>query len=160
MADFMEKLTAQTAALLEGRFGKDSLIALATTEGGAPRVRVVNAYYENGAFYVLTHAQSGKMRQLGQDPRASVAGEWFTAQGEGASLGFVGRPENQAIAARLREAFAGWLDNGHADLSDENTCILRIQLTEGVLFSQGTRFDIDFTDAGVPLSKKGAGAHV
>ena len=99
----MEKLTEETAALLAERFGKDSLVALATTENGAPRVRVVNAYYEDGAFYVLTHALSGKMRQLAQDPRASIAGEWFTANGEGRSLGFVGRPGNQAIAARLRQ---------------------------------------------------------
>lgn len=140
----MEKLTEETAALLAERFGKDSLVALATTENGAPRVRVVNAYYEDGAFYVLTHALSGKMRQLAQDPRASIAGEWFTANGEGRSLGFVGRPGNQAIAARLRQAFAGWLGNGHTDLADENTHILCIRLADGVLFSHGARFDIDF----------------
>ena len=41
-------------------------------------------------------------------------------------------------------AFAAWIDNGHNDFSDENTRILRIRLTAGVLFSNVTRYDLDF----------------
>ncbi len=36
------------------RFGKDTVIALATIEKEVPYVRYVNAYYENGAFYIIT----------------------------------------------------------------------------------------------------------
>ena len=39
-------------------------------------------------------------------------------------------------------AFAAWIDNGHHDLQDVNTCIVRIDLTDGALFSHGTRYDI------------------
>ena len=46
------------------RFGKDTVIALATVEGGVPYVRSVNAYYENGAFYIITYALSNKMKQI------------------------------------------------------------------------------------------------
>lgn len=46
---------------------------------------------------------------------------------------------------KLRNAFATWIDNGHNNFEDENTCILCIQLTDGILFSHGTRYDIDFT---------------
>lgn len=34
--------------------------------------------------------------------------------------------------------------NGHINESDHNTIILRIRLTDAVLFSHGTRYDIDF----------------
>lgn len=47
---------------------------------------------------------------------------------------------------KLRKAFHEWIDNGHNNFDDENTCILRIQLTDGILFSNGTRYDIDFLD--------------
>ncbi|MBR5219507.1 MAG: pyridoxamine 5'-phosphate oxidase family protein, partial [Clostridia bacterium] len=60
----MEKLNETTAALMEKRFGHDNLIALATTAGDLPQVRAVNAYYENGSFYIITYARSGKMTQL------------------------------------------------------------------------------------------------
>ena len=48
------------------------------------------------------------------------------------------------MAAKLREAFAEWIDNGHNDFGDENTCILRIRLKDGILFSQGKRYEITF----------------
>ena len=45
----------------------------------------------------------------------------------------------------LRAAFAAWYDNGHTNEADPNTCLLKIRLTDGVLFSDGTRYEIDFT---------------
>lgn len=45
----------------------------------------------------------------------------------------------------MKTVFAQWIDNGHNNFEDENTCILRIDLTDGVLFSNGTRYDFDFT---------------
>ncbi len=140
-----EKLTAETRALMTERFGKDNVLALATVEDGKPCVRYVNGFYEEGAFYVITYALSNKMRQIGKEPAASVAGEWFTARGEGEDLGYFGRKENRELAEKLRAAFAAWIDNGHNDFTDENTHILRLRLTEGVLFSHGVRYEIDFT---------------
>lgn len=130
--------------ILKERFGKDSLIALATAVKDVPYVRAVNAYYEEGAFYIVTHALSNKMKQLEKNPLASIAGEWFTAQGTGENIGHVRDEKNAVIAQTLRGVFAGWYSNGHVDEADPNTCILRIRLTEGVLFSNGRRYDITF----------------
>lgn len=141
----MEKLTSKTERLMTERFGKDTVIALATTEDGVPYVRYVNAFYEDGAFYIITHALSGKMKQLGNNPAAAIAGEWFTAQGTGINLGYFGKQENREIAEKLRKAFAAWIDNGHNDFADENTCILCVRLSDGVLLSHGERYEIDFT---------------
>ena len=64
----MEKLTQETEQIMAERFGKDTVIALATTENGIPHVRYVNAFYEDGAFYIITYALSGKMKQLEKNP--------------------------------------------------------------------------------------------
>ncbi len=72
----------------------------------------MNAFYENGTFYVITHGCSNKMRQIAEKPK---------------------------------KAFFEWIDNGHNDFQDENTCLLCIKLTEGCLLSHGTRYDIDFS---------------
>ncbi len=140
----MEKLTPETKKLMDERFGHDCIIALATTNEGLPHVRNVDAYYEDGAFYVVTYALSNKMNHIAKNPTVAIAGDWFTAHGTGIDLGFVGKAENQDIMAKLKEAFSSWI-NEHTNLEDENTCLLRIQLTDGILFSHGTRFDIDFT---------------
>ena len=135
-------MNPQAEKIMIERFGKDTVISLATAENGVPYVRYVNAYYENGAFYTITYARSNKMRQIAGNPVVAIAGEWFTAHGRGVSLGFFGKKENQEIAGKLKTVFAAWIDNGHNDFSDENTIILRIELTDGLLFSQGTKYQI------------------
>lgn len=140
----MEKLTPETKKLMEERFGHDCIIALATMDAGLPHVRNVDAFYEDGAFYIVTYALSNKMDHIAKNPAVAIAGDWFTAHGTGSNLGFVGKAENQGIMAKLKEAFSSWI-NAHTNLEDENTCILRVQLTDGVLFSHGTKYDIDFT---------------
>lgn len=139
------KLNADITAIMEDRFGHDSLIALATMDGDSPAVRTVNAYYENGCFYTVTHALSGKMQQIAKDPKVAICGDWFTARGTGESMGHILLPGNTALADKLRKAFAAWYANGHTNEADPDTIILRIRLTHGVLFRHGTRYDIDFT---------------
>lgn len=137
----MIRLSEEAEAIMIERFGKDTVIALATAEDGIPYVRNVNAYYEDGAFYIITYALSNKMKQLEKNPAAAIAGEWFTAHGKGVNLGWFGKKENREIAGKLRAAFHEWIDNGHNNFDDENTIILCIELTDGLLLSHGTRYE-------------------
>lgn len=138
------KLNEEANKIMIERFGKDSIISLATTYEGIPYVRNVNAYYENGAFYIITYGRSNKMKHIENNPTVAIAGDWFTAHGRGINLGFFGKEENHQIAESLRCAFKEWIDNGHNNFNDENTIILCIKLTDGLLLSHGTRYDIEF----------------
>lgn len=64
----MVKLNQEAEKIMRERFGKDTVIALATIENGVPYVRNVNAYYENGAFYIITYALSNKIKQIENNP--------------------------------------------------------------------------------------------
>lgn len=141
----MQKLNPESKKIMEERFGKDNIIALASMDGDMPCVRNVNAYYEDGAFYIITYGLSNKMQQIEQNPTVAIAGDWFTAHGKGVNLGYFGKFENKELADKLEKAFDTWIHNGHNNFEDENTCILCIHLTDGILFSHGTRYDIDFT---------------
>lgn len=138
------KMNADIAAIMTERFGHDNLIALATVDGDSPAVRTVNAYYEDGCFYTVTYALSGKMQQIGKNPRIAICGDWFTARGIGENMGHILQKENAVLANKLRTAFASWYSNGHTNEADPNTIILRIRLTDGVLFHHGTRYEIEF----------------
>lgn len=129
--------------LLDEKFGngKDNLISLATiareqTIDGAPRpvVRCVDAYYQEGVFYVTTNEKSNKMQQIARNPEVSIASytEMFTASGIGENLGWVLDPKNADIRSKLRTAFAGWYDSANNE-NDESCCILAIHLTKGTL---------------------------
>jgi len=129
-------------AILEEKFGggKDNVLALATialepAEGGKPRpvVRDVDAYYEDGVFYVVTWGESSKMLQIAQNQEIAVAPcfGWFTASGVGENLGWVLEPKNAEIRTKLRAAFE-WYDNANNE-NDKNCCYLAIRLTSGII---------------------------
>ena len=135
-------MSPEAEKIMIERFGKDTVIALATVKDDVPYVRSVNAYYENGAFYIITHALSNKMKQIKSNPTVAISGDWFTAHGKGINLGYFRKEENHVIAEKLKKVFAEWIDNGHNNFDDENTIILRIELTSGLLLSHGTRHEI------------------
>lgn len=137
------ELTKALEVMIE-RFGHDTLISLATLDGNIPAVRIVNSYYENGSFYTITYALSNKMKQIEANSAVAICGEWFTAHGVGENMGYICDERNTEIAVKLRKAFSAWYSNGHTNESDPNTIILRIRLTDAILFSHGTRYDIDF----------------
>lgn len=138
----MKRFDPEAEQIMIERFGKDTIIALATTEQETPYVRYVNAYYENGAFYIITYALSNKMQHIKNNSVVAIAGEWFTAHGTGVSLGWFKKEENHTIAEKLKDVFSEWIDNGHMDFDDENTVILRVELTDAVLLSHGTRYEL------------------
>jgi len=129
--------------LIEEKFGngKDNIISLATialdpAASGKPRpvVRDVDAYYEDGVFYVTTYAKSNKMKQIAENPEVAitVSEQWLTAIGTGENLGWIMDPKNAELRLKLRKAFAAWYDMANNE-KDEGCCILAIHLTKGTL---------------------------
>ena len=100
--DFMKQFSREAEQIMMERFGKDTIISLATTENATSYVRYVNAYYENGSFYIITHALSNKIKHIKENPVVAIAGQWFTAHGRGVSLGYFGKKENCVIAEKLK----------------------------------------------------------
>ena len=130
-------------ALVEEKVGngKDNVIALATiardlSPEGNPRpfVREVDAYYEDGVFYVTTWAESTKIKQVEKNPEVafSVHDEWFSGNGIGENLGWVMDAKNAELRTKLRTAFAAWYDFANNE-SDENCCILAIRITRATI---------------------------
>ena len=139
-----DKMTQEIQKIMDERFGHDTSVSVATEQDGIPSVRIVNGYYENGSFYVVTYALSNKMKQIEKNPVAAVCGEWFTAHGIGENLGYIRDARNTEIFAKLKAAFSSWYDNGHINENDPNTCILKIKLTDAILFSNGTKYELEF----------------
>ena len=128
--------------ILNERFGKDSLMALATVdEKGRPWVRTIDAIFFEGSFYTITYSLSNKMEHIRNNPIVAISGEWFSGHAIGERLGHIKSEANKEIADKLRSAFSAWYGNGHINEDDTNTIILRMKLTDGVLFSDGQRYE-------------------
>jgi hypothetical protein len=140
--------------IMAERFGKDSLIAIATTDGERMFNRMVDAYYENGVFYISTNALSKKMKQIETNPGVAIcAVDWFSGHGMGKNLGWVLEPQNVEIRSKLREAFT-WYDSANNE-QDKNCCILEVRLMEGMLIKDhhAIRYQIDFVNKSALLSE-------
>ena len=78
------------------------------------------------------------MKHIKDNPVVAIAGEWFTAHGKGVSLGYFGKEDNCAIAEKLKNAFAEWIDNGHTEeevctiIRDINTASQRVAVRNGM----------------------------
>jgi len=124
-----------TNKVLTEKFSKDNFIGLTTTDGTRVTTRVVNAYYEDGAFYAVTNALSNKMKQIEKNPIVAIfCGErnetYINAHGVGENIGHVLSAENAGMMVKLREAFHRWYND--VNENDPNTCLLRIRLTDGI----------------------------
>lgn len=143
-----EEIPEKALEIMRERFGSDSLIAVATIEEDRPSVRTVNSYYENGAFYVITHALSGKMKQIASNPNAAICGDWFTAHRNRGKHRACPRWKKRSDCVETSGGVFRMVYKRAYQRKRSDTCILRIRLTDGVLLSHGVRYDMDFsTDA-------------
>lgn len=129
--------------LLEKACGndKDNILSLATIssrsnkDGRAiPAVRDVDAYYEDGVFYVVTHAQSNKILEIAKNQEVAFSVNFANIRGKaiGENLGWVLDPKNAEIRIKLRRVFAKWYDDAN-DEKDPNFCYLAIHIKEAVI---------------------------
>ena len=136
--------------------GKDNVIALATiamqpSDDGTPYpcVRDVDAYYEDGVFYVTTWAKSNKMQQIAQNNQVafSVNFEGISGTGVAENLGWVLDPKNAQLRAKLRKTFADWYDLANNE-QNENCVILAIRITRArILRDHGAiHYNLDFVN--------------
>lgn len=119
--------------------GKDNVIALATialspNDAGDPRpvVRMVDAYYEAGVFYVSSASWKNKTMEIAKNKEVSICGlDLFSAQATAENLGWVKDEKNREIRKKMKKYFEWFNDHGNEESPD--SIVLRITLTEGTI---------------------------
>ena len=128
--------------ILKERFKTGQLIALATSIENKPYVRAVNAYYEEGVFYVMTDASSGKMKQIEMNPEVAICGQLLNGRGTAVNIGHVLKPEHEELMKILRVALAEWYSYGKVNEEDPNTVILKIELSQATVIDNGIKYEL------------------
>lgn len=132
--------------------GKDNAISLATIalskdENGnsIPAVRDVSAFYEDGTFYVTTHALSNKVKEsnINENVAFGVHFEGLSGKGKLRNLGWVLEESNSEIRTKLRETFEPWYDHANKE-QDKNCCIIAIDVKYLRVFRNEGTIDLEF----------------
>lgn len=129
--------------VLEELFAKDYQFALATSEDNVPSVRFVDTFYDNGAFYVVTYANSLKVLEIEGNDKVALCNQCYRFSGVAHNIGHPLLEENKEIRAKLIKVFEPWYFK-HNNENDKNMCYVKIQLRHGFFYKDGTGYDVDF----------------
>lgn len=122
-------------------FGEDRFLTLATARDNTPSIRMVDAFYHEGAFYVVTYATSGKVKEIEANPNAALCSKHCKFTCKGTNLGHPLSPENAAIRAIFLKKFEPWYFAVNNE-DDPNTCYLKLEVTGGFVHKDGTGYVI------------------
>lgn len=137
------KIFERSLSVLEELFAKDYQFALATSKDNLPSVRFIDAYYDDGAFYIVTHAKSQKTIEIENNPKISMCNELYRFSGTAINIGHPLLVENSVIREKLIKVFEPWYF-AHNNENDENMCYIKIKLERGFFYLNGTGYKVDF----------------
>jgi len=133
-------------ALMKEQLGHDVIMSLATCTEKGVNVRNVDGYYKDGFVFVVTHSCSQKMRDIERKSNVAICKDLMCAQGIGENLGNPKAESNKELREELKKVFEAFYDS-HVNENDPGTCILKITLTNAVVFSKDTKYIIDYKNA-------------
>ncbi len=128
---------------LKRQFGKDRNMALATSFEDVPTVRIVDTYYLNSSFYIVTHESSEKVEQLKKNKYVSLCTNLNEFQGEAINIGHPLNDENKDIRDLLTEVFSNWYF-AHNDESDPKMCYIQVKINSAFTLFNKVGYSVDF----------------
>ena len=133
----------EAITVMKELYGKDVPMPLATVNGEKANIRVVNAYYQENAFYITTYALSNKMKEISKNPNVALNHNLFVAHGIGENIGHPLEESNIGLREELKRVFVAFYDK-HVNEPDKNTCILKISLSDALVFAHDYKYFIDY----------------
>ena len=128
---------------LKELFGKDYQFALATSKDNIPSVRIVDTFYDDGSFYIVTYGKSQKTIEVESNCNVSLCNELYRFSGKAYNIGHPLKEENKEIRDELIKAFKPWYF-AHNDEADENMCYVKVELETGFIYKDGIGYKLDF----------------
>lgn len=124
-------------------FGKDVTFSLATSRDDIPAIRVVDVFYDDGAFWIVTNKKSNKAMEIENNPNCTLCDRLYRFTGKAYIAGHPCEEKNKQIRGKLIKAFEPWYF-AHNNEDDENMCYIRVDLQEGFFYKDGTGYSINF----------------
>ena len=133
----------EAVTVMKELYGHDVAMPLATVNGDKANIRVVNAYFKENAFYITTYALSNKMKEIAKNPHVAINHNLFVAHGFGKNIGNPLEERNKDLREELKKVFFAFYDK-HVNEEDPNTCILKVDLADALVFAHDYQYFIDF----------------
>ncbi len=138
-------MTAYEKSLLalEELFGRDFTFVLATAKDGVPSQRVVDTFLNDGVFWIVTYANTNKVREIAQNPHVSLCSDFYSFKGTARCAGHPLQEGNREIRSKLIRVFEPWYF-AHNDENDEDMCYIKVLPETGFFHKDGMGYRVDF----------------
>lgn len=140
MSDFEKSM-----AVLSDLFGKDFTFVLATASENVPSARVVDAYFENGIFWMVTYAKSNKMKDIENNPNVALCNNFHIFKCKAHNVGHPLKEVNKDIREKLIKVFEPWYF-AHNDENDEYMCYVKVEPESGFFHKNGIGYRVNFIE--------------
>lgn len=141
------KLYEKSLLIMNELFGRDYQFALATSVNNMPSVRFVDTFYYDGSLYLVTDGKSKKVKDIEINPNVSLCNKQYRFNGMARNIGHPLEPKNAEIREKLLKAFELWYFK-HNDENDKDMCYIKIELSSGFFYKDGTGYLVDFINHG------------
>lgn len=139
----MNNFFDESISLMKEIYGKDTPMSFATVNENCPNIRVVDTYYKDNAFYIVTYALSNKVKEITKNPKVALNHNLFVAHGTAENIGHPLEEQNKEIRKELKNIFMPWY-NKHNNEQDKNMCFVKITLNDVMLFANDHKYYIDY----------------
>ncbi len=133
----------QSLEIMKELFSKDFTFSFATAKDNIPSVRVVDTYYDNEAFWIVTYSKSNKVIEIESNPNAALCSDLYSFKGKAFNVGHPLNENNKEIREKLIKAFQPWYFKANNE-DDENMCYLKFVPEEGFFYKNGTGYKPNF----------------
>jgi general stress protein 26 len=124
-------------------FAKDFTFNLATAKENCPSVRVVDTFYDNEVFWIVTYAKSNKVKELEVNPNVALCNNLYSFTGKAYNAGHPLDKANKEIRDKLIIVFKNWYFL-HNNEDDKNMCYVKFVPESGFFYKDSTGFKVDF----------------
>lgn len=128
--------------ILESLFAKDCQFALATSHNNIPSVRIVDLYYCDGAFYLVSYKNSQKLMEIEANKTVALCQDMVRFKGQAYNIGHPLDETNKEIRQELIKVFEKW----YFAHNDQNMCYVKIVLDEGFFYKDGMGYRMNFKE--------------
>lgn len=126
-------------------FAKDVTFSLATSKDSIPSVRVVDIFYDDGAFWIVTDKKSNKATEIENNPDVALCDRLYRFTGKAYIAGHPFEDENRQIREKLIRAFEPWYF-AHNNENSKDMCYIRVDLQTGFFYHKGIGYSVNFTE--------------
>lgn len=130
-------------SVMKELFEKDCQFSLATAKENIPSVRVVDTYFKDEAFYVVTYSNSQKCKEIASNSNVSLCNNFYRFNGNAYNIGHPLKEENKELREILIKVFEPWYF-AHNNEEHEHMCYVKIELKDGFFYKDGTGYKVNF----------------